>query len=125
MEGDRQKCLAAGMDGFIPKPVKLETLIHMIDDLEDASDPADLPAPEAASSQPAMDLDAALERVGGDSDLLSEIAALFLEQAPESLAAIRNAVKAGRDGRSIQQECHRLKGSIGNFAAQLLPSMLP
>jgi signal transduction histidine kinase/DNA-binding response OmpR family regulator/HPt (histidine-containing phosphotransfer) domain-containing protein len=117
MEGDRQKCLAAGMDGFIPKPVNLAALIQVIDSLGGASDAIEAPVEDLNSIQPPMDVAAALERVGGDFDLLTEIAALFLEQAPESLAAIQNAVKAG-DGRQIQRECHRLRGSIGNFAAR-------
>lgn len=65
-----------------------------------------------------LDLETALERVGGDRELLGEIAGLFLEECPGLLAAIRDAVCA-KDAPALQEAAHSLKGSVGNFGAKL------
>lgn len=64
-----------------------------------------------------FDLSAALERVGGDQELLKEIADLFLEDAPQILAAVRSAVESG-DAEGLQRAAHSLKGSVANFGAE-------
>jgi HPt (histidine-containing phosphotransfer) domain-containing protein len=71
------------------------------------------------SQYPAADLDreAALDRVGGDLELLQEVAALFLEEYPVLLGHIRQAVQAG-DALALEHSAHSLKGSIGNFGAR-------
>ncbi|MCS7025574.1 MAG: Hpt domain-containing protein [Bryobacteraceae bacterium] len=63
-----------------------------------------------------LDRSLALERVGGDEDLLREMAQLFLEEYPAQISAIRNAVSQ-RDAKAIERTAHSLKGSVGNFAA--------
>jgi two-component system, sensor histidine kinase and response regulator len=63
-----------------------------------------------------LDRAAALSRVGGDTDLLREMAQLFLEEYPRSLSDVRLAVRA-RDARAVERSAHSLKGSVGNFAA--------
>ena len=63
-----------------------------------------------------LNLATALDRVGGDEELLEEVAQLFLETSPELLAAIRQAV-ASRDAALLERAAHTLKGSVGNFAA--------
>ena len=64
-----------------------------------------------------FDLNAALERVGGDQELLKEIADLFLDDAPNSLASVRAAIEAN-DGAALQRSAHSLKGSVANFGAE-------
>ncbi len=59
----------------------------------------------------------ALERVGGDQGLLREIAVLFLNEYPRSIAEIRQAIESG-DAVGLERAAHSLKGSIGNFGAQ-------
>ncbi|MCP5112979.1 MAG: Hpt domain-containing protein [bacterium] len=59
----------------------------------------------------------ALSRVGGDEELLKEIAEIFLDQLPEALSDIRQAAEAG-DAAALERTAHSLKGSIGNFGAQ-------
>lgn len=63
-----------------------------------------------------LDRALALERVGGDVELLQEMAQLFLEEYPSQLEAIRQAVDAG-DPKALERAAHSLKGSIGNFGA--------
>ncbi len=65
---------------------------------------------------PALDRQAALERVGGDAELLREIAALFLEECARAVADLRAAVER-RNGPEIEHKAHSLKGSIATFGS--------
>lgn len=65
---------------------------------------------------PQFDRDAALARVGGDLELLQEIARLFLEDEPNMVLAIENAVAAA-DARGLERSAHTLKGCVSNFGA--------
>jgi HPt (histidine-containing phosphotransfer) domain-containing protein len=59
----------------------------------------------------------ALSRVGGDLELLKEIAVLFLEDYPKSLSELRAAIEAG-DAKGVERTAHGLKGSVSNFGAE-------
>jgi HPt (histidine-containing phosphotransfer) domain-containing protein len=59
----------------------------------------------------------ALSRVGGDEELLKEIAVLFLEDYPKSLIELHLAIEAG-DARRVERTAHGLKGSVSNFGAR-------
>lgn len=64
-----------------------------------------------------LNLALALDRVGGDRELLQEVAQVFLEASPELLQRVQKAV-ADRDSKALEQAAHALKGSVGNFAAE-------
>ena len=64
-----------------------------------------------------FDRQEALERVGGDEELLKEIAELFVEDAPELIEKLRGAVAAG-DAAGVETAAHSLKGSVANFGAE-------
>jgi HPt (histidine-containing phosphotransfer) domain-containing protein len=64
----------------------------------------------------AMDRELALTRVGGDAELLKEIAQLFIDEYPRVLDQMRDAM-ARRDARGIERTAHGLKGSVSNFGA--------
>lgn len=64
-----------------------------------------------------LDREAALARVGGDEELLKEIATLFLENYRAWISELRQAV-ASKDANAIQRTAHGLKGSVGNFGAR-------
>ena len=64
-----------------------------------------------------FDREAALEQMGGDEELLVELVEVFLEDLPERLREIREAV-ARADADGLQRAAHTLKGSVGNFAAR-------
>lgn len=68
-----------------------------------------------------LDRVTALERVGGDLELLQEMAQLFLEEYPSQLDAVRTAVRT-RDAKGVERSAHSLKGSVGNFGAALAHS---
>ncbi len=62
-----------------------------------------------------FDYQQALERLGGDDELLAEIADIFLQSAPAGLAQVRQALDAGAHD-DLARAAHTLKGSVGNFA---------
>lgn len=108
--GDRRRCLAAGMDGYLAKPLRLRELEEALG-RHAVGESAEM---EAAS--PALDREAMLARLGGDEDLLLQVAAMFLKSYPEMLENVRDAV-VRRDGLALEQAAHTLKGSVTNFGA--------
>jgi CheY-like chemotaxis protein/HPt (histidine-containing phosphotransfer) domain-containing protein len=117
MEGDRERCLAAGMDGYVAKPLKVEDLVAAVENLGRWPEVAKPPAMARPREQESMDSASALARVEGDAGLLKELVALFLKDLPDMLTNIREAVTAG-DASAIERAAHKLKGSVGNFAAR-------
>jgi two-component system sensor histidine kinase/response regulator len=106
MNGDRERCVAAGMDGYLSKPIDPQMLFAIVE--------GDAPAGQAAAS--AFDRPAILARLDGDEALLSDVIGLFLDDCPARLRAIRAAIDA-RDGELIRAEAHNLKGASGNLSA--------
>ncbi len=115
MKGDRERCLAAGMDAYISKPVHIEELLQVTEGLTRNMGPIDRSA-EAAPALTAVDLDAALLRMEGDAALLADLAKLFCEESPEMLSAIRYGI-ARKDADAVARAAHSLKGSLATFAA--------
>ncbi|HVO97754.1 MAG TPA: Hpt domain-containing protein [Bryobacteraceae bacterium] len=72
---------------------------------------------QATFTDEIFDKNVALARVGGDADLLKEIAQLFLADYPKSLSDLREAIEAG-DAKRMERAAHGLKGSVANFGAR-------
>jgi len=122
MPGDKENCLAAGMDGYLSKPIRLDTLIRKIESLargiQHVPEAGDIQkAPEAgAPTMNQMDQAMALSRVGGDANLLAELAGLFLAEYPQLLGEIGRGVQ-GMDAALVQNAAHQLKGLLAQFGA--------
>ena len=117
MKGDRERCLDAGMDSYISKPLRPHLLFEVI---ESIAAPLGAPSKEAAGAEAAaaeFDREAVLTLVEGDQALLQEIVGLFLVEAPDLLRAMRAAL-ARRDAVALEHSAHALKGSVGNFGAK-------
>jgi CheY-like chemotaxis protein/HPt (histidine-containing phosphotransfer) domain-containing protein len=114
MKGDEARCLTAGMDAYVSKPVKPEALFAILGRLVPAAEPAQ--AVEAGALRRLTDWDEALAHVRGDEDLLRELATIFLEEWPRWLAALRDGLSQG-DAALVQRTAHTVKGSLGTFAA--------
>ncbi len=117
MSGDRERCLVAGMDGYVPKPIERNALFAVVE--QDGTDPASAPGAAPATVFNAVDLVDLLERLGGDEQLRKKVIGLFLEDCPARLAATKDAVDA-RSPERIRAEAHALKGAAGNLSASQL-----
>jgi PAS domain S-box-containing protein len=116
MRGDRERCLAAGMDAYVAKPVRAEELYAALGGVtpHDRRGRAD---PAAPGRDNVFDRDEALAQLGGDAELLRELAATFLDQAPRWMSAIRESLER-QDAAGVNAAAHPLKGSLGTFAAK-------
>jgi PAS domain S-box-containing protein len=117
MEGDRARCLDAGMDGYVAKPIRFEDLTDAIESLGQSPEVSGMPTTAAPGQPEPIDAAVALARVEGDVGLLQEMVALFLEELPDQLSNIHEAVMM-IDANALERAAHKLKGSVGNFAAQ-------
>ena len=115
MKGDKERCLAAGMDGYVSKPIETEQLFEVIES-KVVVPVAEDPAPEESIASP-VNWEEALARVEGDRQLLADMAKLFLEDGPELFSEVRAAV-AQRDSKALERTAHALKGSTANFSAR-------
>ena len=116
MKGDRERCLAAGMDSYISKPIRVRDLVQVIDQLISPLCSADVPRPATAREDGVVDETAVLAGVDGDRQLLREVVRLFLADYPQRLVEIKDAIRRG-DAGALWRAAHTLKGSVGNFAA--------
>jgi CheY-like chemotaxis protein/HPt (histidine-containing phosphotransfer) domain-containing protein len=138
LKGDRERCLACGMDDYLAKPIKRQDLFQLLDrysqklPAEEACPPVVTPAAKQAAqaanlSQAApveeesdtVDLPSALDRADGDRQLVSELLYTFSHQAPQFLTNLQAAL--GRaDYDLIQKTAHTLKGASANLSCNRL-----
>ena len=112
MVGDRERCLKAGMDGYLIKPIQPATLLEAIERLHLAGGRSK----RAQAEKIVLDRTTLLERVDGDMQLLGEITNLFLQQCEPLMASAREAMKTGNAGR-FAYDIHTLRGMFRSLSA--------
>ncbi len=112
MVGDRERCLKAGMDGYLIKPIQPATLLEAIERLHLAGERSK----RAQAEKIVLDRTTLLERVDGDMQLLGEITNLFLQQCEPLMASAREAMKTGNAGR-FAYDIHTLRGMFRSLSA--------
>jgi two-component system sensor histidine kinase/response regulator len=114
MKGDRERCLEAGMDEYISKPIRSRQLFDTLALVLSAEPTSAIDSGDANSGQNEIDWAQMLEFVEGDRDLMQVIVETALDEAPRLLQAVRNAVECG-DTDALCRAAHTLGGSIRNF----------
>ena len=113
MAGDREACLAAGMDGYVAKPLRAATVLEAIEELVPAA-----PSRPAEADHPSTNgvLDrGSLDDVLG-TETVDELIATFFREAPRQVSQIRGAI-ASDDARGLREAAHSLKGAAGAITA--------
>ena len=119
MTGDREDCLAAGMDGYLPKPIHIKELKRVIAEFLPQNETKlaqGSPVSATKSAEPALDRKALLARVGNDRQLLARLVTAFNESYPGMLQSLRASL-AFSDAIGLSRTAHTLKGSLGNLGA--------
>lgn len=131
MQGDRERCLKAGMDGYVSKPVRPEELFEVIYQMSHGdvgkaavADVVPINGRGGASDVPTegpaiMDLSEALSHVGGDEELRQQILQVYFEDAPIQLEKIETAIREG-NSKNVEIHVHGLKGASANVGAMAI-----
>ncbi len=133
MKGDEDKCRAAGMDDYLPKPIDHTKLEICLERLLDSTGSATPPAGEAAAAATLgalagvprqgtheaphpVDWEALLESIDGDRAFARDLADAFIGTGDRELASIQAAICAG-DAAALRESAHALKGASANLRA--------
>jgi CheY-like chemotaxis protein len=129
MVGDGERCLAAGMDGYLSKPVRATDLYRVVEEMlprqtvsPSASSPSAVAMAVTATrgdvdSTPPLDWQEALEQLDGNTALLQNLVAVFREECPKLMAGIQDAMTR-EDTSALRRAAHTLKSSANVFAAK-------
>ena len=122
MQGDRERCLDAGMDGYVSKPVKPEVLFQEIERVlgersGSVATAAAAPAPAVDAGLAIYDRADALSRIADDEELLATLIDMFAADAPNYIVEIESALKTG-DMSLLARAAHTLKGVLATFSAR-------
>ena len=123
MKGDQERCLQAGMDDYISKPIEPQELLDAIEKWTKSFDCVKAPPQPGKSKKDAqikkipIHLEIALLRFDGDKEFFKEMLQEFLNYAPEQLQILDEAINKG-DVKAVEREAHSLKGAAGNLGAK-------
>jgi len=120
LKGDMERCLEAGMDGYVSKPIRREELIEAIQCFLPCPPPSTGNQVALAAGSETLNMPETLARIGGNTGLLGELVEIFLDSYPGLLQRMSRAI-AEYDYHALDSVVHILKSSLGNFSA--LPAL--
>ena len=115
MQGDRERCLEAGMDGYLAKPLDPKIFLQVVEGTALPGGTSET-EPSTLKSEQIVDNSTLLARFGGDRKLVFKLVNAFRKDCPRMIATIGSAIRA-RDAAALANAAHALKGSVGNFGA--------
>ena len=122
MKGDDERCFAAGMDDYLTKPIRTEELMTVLEKVGARKAAREVRLDRATvrrvvnQEAEAVDLAAALERLGGDRGLYDELVGVFKNECPSMTSEMRRAID-DQDGKTLARSAHTLRGSSSNLGA--------
>jgi two-component system sensor histidine kinase/response regulator len=123
-EGDRERCLEAGMDDYVSKPISASKLFKAIEALVPIGPPAPEEKASGSAGPPAdgkksvaLNADGLIRSFGNDQDLFQELVEIFLNDSPQMLNTLRESLKSA-DAKTFKRTAHSLKGMLRNFQAE-------
>ena len=111
MKGDRERCLAAGMDDYLSKPVRIRELRDKLAQVLRGADAGNGSATPPLAGDDPVDWADALEAAGDDRILLQTVIEAFFEESATLMQQIRASIRL-RDAASLQKSAHTLKGAL-------------
>ena len=120
MKGDREQCLAAGMDAYLAKPINAADLSAVLEQYAPGIEGTKNGAPQileqqkSAAEKDGFNLSKAMDLAGGDHNFLKEVIDLFMTHYHEHIAQIQEAIFK-QDAHALEHAAHSLKGAVGNF----------
>ncbi len=130
MKGDKERCLEAGMDDYVSKPINQKELFAAIERWNRPKGPKkggsmqkEKKIPAGGSGLvPPIELDAALARLDGDKEFLVDMLQEFVDYTQEQLKELAQAVEAG-DAQRVEREAHSIKGAAANLTAERMTNL--
>jgi signal transduction histidine kinase/HPt (histidine-containing phosphotransfer) domain-containing protein len=127
MQGDREKCIAAGMDDYLPKPVRPKDVREMIgrwgDKMGFAPPPAPAPVAEAAGEEPPVDMSRMNDLTDGNTDSLRELMEIFFNQTQGQFTQLRTAIGTG-NADQVRRVAHSCAGASATLGMNRLVPMM-